>query len=75
MRVDNIDAWLVQETWLDDDDFDTDIEGYHLFRHNSPIGTTGRDHLFRGIAIILSQILSSMEGSRITDSNHDEIHW
>ena len=54
MRVDDIDAWLVQEKWLEDDDFDTDIEGYHLFRHNSPIGATGRDHLFRGIAIILS---------------------
>jgi hypothetical protein len=25
MRVDDIDAWLVQETWLEDDDFDTDI--------------------------------------------------
>ena len=25
-----------------------------MFRHNSPIGTTGRDHLFRGVAIILS---------------------
>ena len=54
MRVDDIDAWLVQETWLEDDDFDTDIEGYHLFRHNSPIGATGRNHLFRGVAIIFS---------------------
>ncbi len=54
MRVDDIDAWLVQETWLEDDDFDTDIEGYHLFRHNSLIGATGRNHLFRGVAIILS---------------------
>ncbi len=54
MRVDDIDAWLVQETWLEDDDFDTSIEGYHLFRHNSPIGATGCDHLFRGVAIILS---------------------
>ncbi len=54
MRVDDIDAWLVQETRLEDDDFDTNIEGYHLFRLNSPIGATGRDHLFHGIAIILS---------------------
>ncbi len=43
MRVDDIDPWLVQETWLEDDDFDTDIGGYHLFRYNSPI-----------VAIILS---------------------
>ena len=54
MRHDDIDAWLVQETWLEDDDFSTTIGGYHMFRHNSPIGTTGRDHLFRGVAIILS---------------------
>ncbi len=54
MRVDNLDAWLVQETWLEDEDFNTYIGGYHLFRHNSPIGATGRNHLFRGVAIILS---------------------
>ena len=54
MRHDDIDAWLIQETWLEDDDFSTTIGGYHVFRHNSPIGTTGRDHLFRGVAIILS---------------------
>ena len=54
MQVDDIDAWFVQETWLEDDDFNTTIGGYHLFRHNSPIGTTGHDHLFRGVAIILS---------------------
>jgi hypothetical protein len=35
MRVDDIDAWLVQETWLEDDDFDTDIGGHHLFRHEA----------------------------------------
>jgi hypothetical protein len=54
MQVDDIAAWLIQETWLEDDDFDTVISGYHLFRHNSPTGTTGRDHLFCGVAIILS---------------------
>ncbi len=27
---------------------------YHCFRTNSPVGSTGRDHLFRGVAIILS---------------------
>ena len=54
MCVDDIDAWLIQETWLEDDGYDTVIGGYHIFRHNSPIGSTGRDHLFRGVAIILS---------------------
>jgi hypothetical protein len=54
MQVNNINAWLVQETWLEEDDFNTDIGGYHLFRHNSLVGTTGRNHLFRGVAIILS---------------------
>jgi hypothetical protein len=54
MQINNIDAWLVQETWLEEDDFNTDIGGYHLFRHNSPVGTTGCNHLFCGVAIILS---------------------
>jgi hypothetical protein len=54
MRVNDIDAWLIQETWLEEDDYDTVVGGYHIFRHNSPIGSTGRDHLFRGVAIILS---------------------
>ena len=54
MRTDDIDAWLVQETWSEEDDFDTVIGGYHIFRHNSPIDSTGRNHLFRGVAIVLS---------------------
>jgi hypothetical protein len=54
MRCDDINAWLVQETWLEDDDFDTNIGGYHMFRTNSPVGDTGRNHLFRSVAIILS---------------------
>jgi hypothetical protein len=54
MRTDDIDAWLVQETWSEENDFDTVIGGYHVFRHNSPIDSTGRNHLFRGVTIILS---------------------
>jgi hypothetical protein len=42
------------KTWLEEDDFSTNIGGYHLFRHNSPIGITGHDNLFCGVAIILS---------------------
>jgi hypothetical protein len=30
------------------------IGGYHIFRHNLLIGNSGRDHLFQGVAIILS---------------------
>jgi hypothetical protein len=54
MRTNDIDAWLLQETWLEDDVVNTTIGGYHIFRHNSLPGTTGRDHLFQGVAIILS---------------------
>ncbi len=54
MRSDGINAWLVQETWLEDKDFNTNIGGYHMFHTNSPVGSTGCDHLFRGVAIILS---------------------
>ncbi len=54
MRTDDIDAWLIQETWLEEDKFDTIIGGYHVFRHKSPIDSTGRNHLFRGVAIVLS---------------------
>ena len=54
MRIDIIDTWHVQETWLEDDDYSTTIGAYHVFRHNSPIGDTGRDNLFHGVAIILS---------------------
>ena len=46
MQIDDIDAWLVQETWLEDDDYDTVVGGYHIFHHNSPVSSTGRDHLF-----------------------------
>ncbi len=44
----------VKNTWLEEDEFDTVIGGYHVFRHNSPIDSTGRNHLFRGVAIVLS---------------------
>ena len=46
MQIDDIDAWLVQETWLEDDDYDTVVGGYHIFCHNSLVSSTGRDHLF-----------------------------
>jgi hypothetical protein len=54
MQSDDINAWFIQETWLEDEDFNTNIGGYHMFRTNSPVGSTGCDHLFCGVAVILS---------------------
>jgi hypothetical protein len=54
MRVNDIDAWLIQETWLENNNYDTIMGGYHLFQHNSPVGSTGRCHLLKGVAIVLS---------------------
>ncbi len=54
MQFDDIDAWLIQETWLEDNDYYTVVGGYHIFCHKSPINFTGCDHLIQGVAIILS---------------------
>ena len=54
MRQNDVGAWLLQETWEEGDEFDVDIGGYHIFRHNALRGENGRQHLFRGVAIILS---------------------
>ncbi len=50
----DIGAWLLQETWEEGDNFDTNIGGDHVFHHNAERGVTGRQHLYRGVAIILS---------------------
>ncbi len=48
----------------------------NFFRHNSPVGTTGCNHLFRGVTIILfPQVFPGMENSKITVTNHDGTHW
>ena len=54
MRQHDVGSWLLQETWEEGDNFDTEIGGYRVFHHNAKRGTTGRQHLFRGVAIILS---------------------
>jgi hypothetical protein len=54
MRRGNIGAWMIQETWEEGNEFDVEIGGYHIFRHNCSVGESGRDHLFRGVAIVLS---------------------
>ncbi len=56
MRQNDVGAWLIQETWEEGDEFDIDVNGYHIFRHNATRGESGRQHLFRGVAIILSPL-------------------
>jgi hypothetical protein len=50
MKVKCLDVYFLQDTWLEDDEFDVDIGGYHVFRHNGPNG----NHLHHGVAIVLS---------------------
>ena len=50
MKLKDINAYFVQETWLKGDVFDEIINGYHIFCHNVGFG----NHIFRGVAIILS---------------------
>jgi hypothetical protein len=54
MRNNNVGAWLVQEMWEEVDEFDIEVGGYHIFCHNSTKGEDGRQHLFKGVGIILS---------------------
>jgi hypothetical protein len=54
MMNNDVGAWLIQEMWEEDNKFDTDIGGYHIFCHNSTKGKNGRRHLFKGVGIILS---------------------
>jgi hypothetical protein len=53
-RNNDVGAWLVQETWEEDDEFDMDIGGYHIFCDNSTKGEDGRQRHFREVGIILS---------------------
>jgi len=50
MKVKCLDVYFLQDTWLEYDEFDVDIRGYHVFRHNGPNG----NHLHHGVAIVLS---------------------
>jgi hypothetical protein len=45
-----LDAYFLQDTWLEDDEFAIDVGGYHVFHHNGPKG----NHLHHGVAIVLS---------------------
>ena len=50
MKVKCLDEYFLQDTWLEYDEFDVDIRGYHVFHHNGPNG----NHLHHGVAIVLS---------------------
>ena len=56
MRQNDVGVWLVQETWEEGGKFDVNVNGYHIFRHNANCGENGYQHLFRGVAIILSPL-------------------
>jgi hypothetical protein len=40
MKMKNLDVYFILDTWLEDDAFDVDVGGYHVFRHNGPSETT-----------------------------------
>jgi hypothetical protein len=77
MHQNVIGVWLVQETWEEGDKFDVHINRYHIFCHNANRGENERQHLFRGVAIILSLLFydaRTAAGSPpliTTDSNND----
>jgi exonuclease III len=50
MKEKNIDCYFMQETWWEDTEFDVEINGYHMFRHNDIL----ENNLRKGVAIILS---------------------
>ena len=50
MKAKCLDMYFLQDTWLEDEDFDVDIGGCHVFCHNGPNGI----HLHHGVAIVLS---------------------
>jgi len=59
MVQDGIGAMLVQETWKPGNHNNVEIgdTGCYMFSHNREIGKSGKDHLYRGVAIILSPSL------------------
>ena len=56
MRQNDVGAWLIQETWEEGNDFNVKVGGYHIFHHNATCGESGRQHLFKGVTIILSPL-------------------
>jgi hypothetical protein len=50
MKSKCIDVYFLQDAWLNKDEFDIDVEGYHVFHHNDPKG----NHLDNVVAIVLS---------------------
>ncbi len=56
MHQNDVGAWLIQETCEEGDEFDVEVRGYHIFQHNATRGECGCQHLFKGVAIILSPL-------------------
>jgi hypothetical protein len=50
MAKKQINAYFIQETWIEGGDFDTEVNGYHVFCHNRPLGS----NLHHGVAMVLS---------------------
>ena len=77
MCQNDVGAWLVQETWEEGDKFDMDVNEYNIFQHNALNGENGRQHLFKGVAIILLPLFYTAwkaAGSPppiTTDQNHE----
>jgi exonuclease III len=66
MHQQDVGAWLIQETWEEGEKFNVESRGYHIFRHNADQGANGRNHLFKGVAIILSSLFH--EAWRLAES-------
>ncbi len=47
-----LNVYFLQDTWLEDDVFDIDVGGYHVFRHNGPM----ENQLCQGMTIVLSPL-------------------
>ncbi len=50
MKSKCLNVYFLQDTWLEDDEFDIDIDGNHVIYQNGPKG----NHLQHGVAIVLS---------------------
>ncbi len=49
MKVKCLDVYFLQDTWLEDEEYNVDIVGYHVFCHVGPNG----NHLHHRVAIVL----------------------
>jgi hypothetical protein len=50
MTTKNLDVYFIQDTWLEGNNFNVDVGGYHVFRHNGTLVA----NLHQGVVIVLS---------------------